>query len=300
MWNLLCSSQRAVMHNLIIWKRFIVLRVIRILLWTNISVAKTTAVFSQEQNVCLTRAAFSSYMCSESHRLLCSGWMELWYSCLLLLLLSLCPTVSLGVFLFLQLTRYLSLFCLNCLPQNIFEVMHQRSGFTTSFPTAPSLHLQVQTLQLQMRFTIEHAASYHMCMDFYYASEHIFTDISTLHIKPHISHICKEDQVWLPWMGHIMFLYVIQSPTGFYPNQATKIKHGFLPRDGFIAQLSNFLSYHKHATQLCNSLGRNGEIRAVTADILTWGSGSYSTQTQLEDLPLREVFAFLIVTSLNL
>lgn len=176
--------------------------------------------------------------------------------------------------------------------------MHQRSGFTTSFPKAPSLHLQVQTLQLQMRFTIECSELSHVYgfLLFHWTHFHWYF----LHIKPHISHICTEDQVWLPWMGHIMFLYVIQSPTGFYPNQATKIKHGFLPRDGFIAQLSNFLSYHKHATQLCNSLGRNGEIRAVTADILTWGSGSYSTQTQLEDLPLREVFAFLIVTSLNL
>lgn len=115
----------------------------------------------------------------------------------------------------------------------------------------------------------------------------------------HIS-VEKTRFVFHEWAALWGFFYVIPSPTGFYPNQATKVKHGFLPWDGFIAQLSNFLPYHKHATQLCKSRGRNGEIRAVTADILTWGSGTYSTQTQLEDLPLHEVFAFLIVTSLNL
>lgn len=64
------------MHNFIIKERFMVLRLIRILLLTNISVAEATAVVFQEFKVCVTRW-LSTFICAESPKLFCSGWREL-------------------------------------------------------------------------------------------------------------------------------------------------------------------------------------------------------------------------------
>lgn len=60
--HLLCSNQTGALHNFIIQERFMIRRQIRILLLTNISVAKATAVLFQELDVCVTTVAFKPYV----------------------------------------------------------------------------------------------------------------------------------------------------------------------------------------------------------------------------------------------
>lgn len=115
--------------------------------------------------------------------------------------------------------------------------------------------------------------------------------------------------------GGSMFSYVIQSLLGFRPNQATKMKHSFPSQEGFTCSFSClipstsclsscafltfflFPSTHRH---FWNGLRWEGEIRNMPVEPSTCGSGKYSTQTQLEGLPLHEIFAFLIVTNFKL
>lgn len=62
----------------------------------------------------------------------------------------------------------------------------------------------------------------------------------------------------------------------------------------------DFPSLSFHPQHFWNGLRWEGEIRKIPIEPSTRGSGRHSTQMQLEGLPLREIFAFLIVTNIKL
>lgn len=103
--------------------------------------------------------------------------------------------------------------------------------------------------------------------------------------------------------------------TGFLPNQATKMKHSFPSQEGFTCSpsclhsfdplvslpvLLTFLLFPSTHRHFWHGHRWETEIRKIPVEPSTCGAGRHSTQTQLKGLPLREIFAFLIVTNIKL
>lgn len=141
-----------------------VLRLIGILLLTNISVAKATAVFFQELNVCVTRVAFSLYMCWESPRTLLL-WLKgvmIFFPSLFTVKLMACSIFVSFLFHGLLFVTALSYLSAKKDPWSVPWEEQIRNQFPKSCLTA-STSLSWTDLQLQVRVWAEQVMTYHIC-----------------------------------------------------------------------------------------------------------------------------------------